>query len=190
MARVLDSFPDEGKLAANITHFARALRRAGIPVGTGRVVDAIRAVEAVGFTDKTDFYHTLQACFVSRPEQRQVFAQVFRLYWRDPQFMEHMMSILMPTLRGFNDRPDPGAAERRAAEALLDEAEMPAPQRREEDEEEIEIDLSLTASGEEKLKIHADAKVDALTVSKVMKVAAEAGILQFVLVTQRRADGG
>ena len=152
MARVLDSFPDEGKLAANITHFARALRRAGIPVGTGRVVDAIRAVEAVGFTDKTDFYHTLQACFVSRPEQRQVFAQVFRLYWRDPQFMEHMMSILMPTLRGFNDRPDPGAAERRAAEALLDEAEMPAPQRREEDEEEIEIDLSLTASGEEKLK--------------------------------------
>ena len=45
-------------------------------------------------------------------------------------------------------------------------------------------------SGEEKLKIHADAKVDALTVSKVMKVAAEAGILQFVLVTQRRADGG
>lgn len=45
-------------------------------------------------------------------------------------------------------------------------------------------------SDQEKLKIHADAKVDALTVSKVMKVAAEAGILQFVLVTQRRNDAG
>ncbi len=44
-------------------------------------------------------------------------------------------------------------------------------------------------TGHEKLKIHADAKVDALAVSKVMKTASEAGILQFVLVTQRRADG-
>lgn len=41
-------------------------------------------------------------------------------------------------------------------------------------------------SGHEKLKIHADAQVDALTVSEVMQSAAEAGILQFVLVTQRR----
>ena len=45
-------------------------------------------------------------------------------------------------------------------------------------------------AGHEKLKIHADAKVDALTVSKVMTMSAEAGVLQFVLVTQRRVDGG
>lgn len=45
-------------------------------------------------------------------------------------------------------------------------------------------------SGHEKLKIHADAKVNALAVSKVMETAAEAGILQFVLVTQRRIDAG
>ena len=92
--------PEDGKLALNIAHFARALRKAGVPVGTGRVLDAIRAVEAVGFTDKQDFYHTLQACFVSRPEHRVVFAQVFRLFWRDPQFLEHMMSLLTPLVRG------------------------------------------------------------------------------------------
>lgn len=45
-------------------------------------------------------------------------------------------------------------------------------------------------TGEDKLKIHADAKVDALTVSKVMKTASEAGILQFVLVTQKRIEAG
>ena len=45
-------------------------------------------------------------------------------------------------------------------------------------------------AGEEKLKIYADAKVDALTVSKVMKIASEAGILQFVLVTQMRVETG
>jgi uncharacterized protein with von Willebrand factor type A (vWA) domain len=86
--------PQDGKLAQNITHFARALRRAGLPVGTGRVLEAIRAVEAAGFSGRGDFYHVLHGCFVSRPEHREVFAQIFRLYWRDPRFLERMMSLL------------------------------------------------------------------------------------------------
>ena len=49
--------PEDGKLPHNIVHFARALRAAGIPVGPGRVADAIRAVEAAGFSSKHDFYH-------------------------------------------------------------------------------------------------------------------------------------
>ena len=40
--------PDNPRLVGNITHFARALRRAGLPIGPGRVIDAIRAVEAAG----------------------------------------------------------------------------------------------------------------------------------------------
>ena len=47
--------PDDPKLAQNIMHFARALRRAGLPIGTGRVIDAIEAVSAAGFTKKQDF---------------------------------------------------------------------------------------------------------------------------------------
>ncbi|MEQ8659424.1 MAG: biopolymer transporter ExbD [Gammaproteobacteria bacterium] len=54
--------------------------------------------------------------------------------------------------------------------------------------EELKSELA-RISGNEKLKIHADAKVDALTISRIMKTSAEAGILQFVLVTQRRVDG-
>lgn len=69
--------PDSPRLAQNITHFARALRKAGLPIGTGRVVDAIRAVQAAGFTNKQDFYWTLHACFVNRPEHRVVFAPGF-----------------------------------------------------------------------------------------------------------------
>jgi hypothetical protein len=153
MARYADlPIPEDGKLAANVTHFARALRKAGLPVGTGRVVDAIRAVEAAGFTDKRDFYFTLEACFVSRPEQRPVFAQVFRLFWRDPAFMEHMMALLTPIVRGVNEPHKPSAAERRAAEALIDGAEAPPQPRAEDGGEEIEIDATLTFSAEEKLK--------------------------------------
>ena len=43
--------PEHPKLAQNILHFARALRKAGLPVGTGRAIDAIRAVEMAGFTE-------------------------------------------------------------------------------------------------------------------------------------------
>ena len=108
--------PEDGKLAANVVHFARALRRAGLPVGPGRVTDAIRAVEAAGFSDKTDFYWTLHACFVSRPEHRAVFAQTFRLFWRDPEFLEKMMKMLSPMLQSMEEPPAPKDAERRAAE--------------------------------------------------------------------------
>jgi len=77
--------PDDPKLSHNITHFARALRAAGLPVGPGRVLDAIRAVAAAGFSSRMDFFYTLRACLVTRPEHLIVFAQVFRLYWRDPR---------------------------------------------------------------------------------------------------------
>ena len=121
-----------------------------MPVGTGRVVDAIRAVEAAGFSDKHDFYYTLQACFVSRYEHRAVFAQVFRLFWRDPQFMESMMSLLLPLVRGVNEPKPPSPAERRAAEALVDAA--PRLPEAEAERQEVEIDALLTFSAEERLK--------------------------------------
>jgi uncharacterized protein with von Willebrand factor type A (vWA) domain len=157
MASLADlPLPDDGKLSHNIAHFARALRKAGLPVGPGRIVDAIRAVAAAGFTGRQDFYWTLHACFVSRPEHRTVFAQVFRLFWRDPRYLEQMMSMLLPAVRGMQEERAAEAAEKRAAEALLDGADRPPPQPAEEDEAEdasgIEIDASHTASAEERLR--------------------------------------
>ena len=148
------NLPDNPQLAHNITHFARALRRAGLKIGPGRVLDAVRAVAAVGFTEKRDFFWTLHACFVSRPEHRAVFAQVFRLYWRDPRYLEHMMSAMLPAIRGVSEERNAQPGEKRAAEALLDGAEAPegsAPEAEDADTE-IEIDASLTMSGDERLK--------------------------------------
>ncbi|SFR47586.1 vWA domain-containing protein [Litoreibacter janthinus] len=145
--------PDSGKLSDNITWFARALRAAGIPVGTGRVIDAIRAVEASGFTRKADFFYVLQACFVSRPEHRTIFSQVFRLFWRDPRYLEHMIAALSPMIRGVQEEQKAKPAEKRAAEALLDGVKRDLPEAEEESEEtEIEIDASRTMSGEERLR--------------------------------------
>ncbi len=147
--------PEHPKLTHNITHFARALRKAGLPVGPGRVVDAIRAVEAAGFTSKNDFFYTLRACFVNRPEHRAVFAQIFRLYWRDPRYMEHMMAMMLPAIRGVQEERVAKAAEKRAAEAILDGAQPDLPQEQPQDNDEetiIEVDASLTISREERLK--------------------------------------
>jgi uncharacterized protein with von Willebrand factor type A (vWA) domain len=145
--------PDDPKLAANIVHFARALRKAGLPVGPGRVIDAIRAVEAAGFSERGDFYWTLHACFVSRPEHRVVFAQIFRLYWRDPRFLEHMMAMMLPAVRGVQEERAAKPGEKRAAEALLDGAHRDLPEPGDDEAgTEIEIDATLTMSAEERLR--------------------------------------
>ncbi len=145
--------PEDGKLSHNIIYFARALRAAGLPIGPGRVIDAIRAVEVAGFSERADFYWTLHACFVNKPEQRAVFAQVFRLYWRDPRYLEQMMSMLLPAMRGVAAERKATAAEKRAAEALLEGVDRDAPDLpQDEIGEQIEIDASRTASGQERLK--------------------------------------
>jgi uncharacterized protein with von Willebrand factor type A (vWA) domain len=116
------------------------------------VIDAIRAVEAAGFDREEDFYHTLAACFVSRPEHRAVFATTFGLFWRDPLFMERMMASLMPQMRApLRDR-EKRAGEMRAMEAMMEGARRPPPPPVEEEGEEIEIDARLAFSGEERLR--------------------------------------
>ncbi len=146
--------PENPRLAQNIIHFVRALRRAGLPVGPGRVIDAVRAVANAGFTSRRDFYWTLHALCVTRPEHRAVFAQIFRLYWRDPRFLEHMMATLLPAMRGLNESAPAKPAEKRAAEALLDGAQAPMPELPEGKEEDslLEIDASATASARERLR--------------------------------------
>ncbi len=145
--------PEDGKLAQNLIWFARALRSAGLPVGPSRVLDAVRAVEAAGFSQKQDFYHILQACFVSRAEHRVVFAQIFRLFWRDPRYLEHMIAALTPAIRGVQEERRARPAEKRAAEALLDGANQSVePPEDDREGSEIEIDASRTMSGEERLR--------------------------------------
>ena len=147
------ALPEDPKLSHNIIHFARALRKAGLAIGPGRVIDAIRAVEAAGFSRKEDFYWTLHACFVTRPEQRAVFGQVFRLYWRDPRYLEHMMAMMLPAVRGVQEERKARAAEKRAAEALLEGQEPDElPEQPEADEVRIEVDASQTTSLQEKLR--------------------------------------
>lgn len=183
------ALPDAPKLVDNLTHFARALRRAGLPVGPGRVMTAIEAIEAVGFSNRNDFYWTLHAVFVSRPEERQVFHQVFRLFWRDPRYMEHMMALLLPALRGAQHEQAAAAAAKRAAEALLDGADRPAgpPPEVPNDDDDItlDIDASQTASADEKLRALDFEQMSADEAAAARRMLARLGLPVKPLATRR-----
>jgi hypothetical protein len=138
-----------GRLAQNIVHFARALRKAGVRVGPAQVQSAVEAVAAAGFTHKTDFYHTLRATLIHRAEHLEVFDQIFAMFWRDPEFIEHMIHLMSPTLRKDAEERAKKAAQRRAAEALTDANQPPrdVPER-----EELTMDARISWSASERLR--------------------------------------
>ncbi len=134
-----------GSLVPNLMHFARTLRAAGLPIGPGRVIDAVNAVVAVGITNRRDFYWTLHSVFVNRQEHRELFDQAFHVFWRNPELLEKMMGLLLPNVGRPDEMQDP--LSRRVAEAMHGK-DGPA-RSREREEEELEIDAALTWSDRE-----------------------------------------
>lgn len=130
-------------------HFARTLRAAGLPIGSGAVLDALRAVEAVGVTRRDDFYWTLHAVFVRRADQRPLFDEAFHVFWRNPKLLERVTSLLLPTIH-VPPQGDARPLSRRLSEALFAGAEREA--RTREAEKEIEFDATLTWSDREVLR--------------------------------------
>jgi uncharacterized protein with von Willebrand factor type A (vWA) domain len=137
---------EAGRLAENIVHFARALRAAGIPVGSGAVMDALTAVAAAGVGTREDFYWTLHAVFVKRHEHSLLFDQAFRIFFRRRGTLDKLIAAMLPQApRREEEKPPPGA--QRIQEALLaslEKAEREPPQ--------IELDARLTVSDREVLQ--------------------------------------
>lgn len=140
-----------GHIAANIMHFARVLRAAGLPIGPGQVIDAVQAVKSTGLGRRDDFYWTLHAVFVNRRDQRELFDQAFHIFWRNPQILERMMSMILPSAElGQAEKPE-AEVSLRIAEALAAGA-SPQDEISTRESEEIEFDATLTFSREEVLR--------------------------------------
>jgi uncharacterized protein with von Willebrand factor type A (vWA) domain len=137
-----------GSLLAHLMHFARTLRAAGLPVGPGKVIDAVAAVGAIGITDRRDFYWTLHAVFVNRPDQRLIFDQAFHVFWRNPELLKKMMGLVLPEMRIAGEEDQGAVMARRLAEALHpNKAEG-----NEAEETETELDAAMTFSAQEQLR--------------------------------------
>jgi uncharacterized protein with von Willebrand factor type A (vWA) domain len=149
--------PDGGALVANVVHFARILRGAGLPIGPGRAIEAVRALEAVGLASRDDFYWSLHAVFVNRRDQHEVFDQAFKMFWRDPQLLERMLAFLLPQARGEGEDSDAREKEkeklsRRLAEAFQAGRHQDRPPPAERPEDERQIDAVMTWSDRELLQ--------------------------------------
>jgi len=145
--------PPAGRLVENLMFFARTLRAAGLPIGPGRVVEALRAVEAVGIGRREDFYWTLHSVFVNRQDQRPIFDQAFHVFWRNPKLLERMMAMLLPTLTANEDADRGEELSRRLAEALRqDGGNGAAGDGEPPGEDEVEFDAAMTYSQRELLQ--------------------------------------
>jgi uncharacterized protein with von Willebrand factor type A (vWA) domain len=133
------------KLAENVVHFARALRKAGVPVGPDRVMDGLRALELAGIENRDDFYWALASVFLSRREQFELFDHAFRLFWRERYLLDRALQgspIAAPANSSADKTPN------RIAEALG--LTKKAPMRA--DIEDDEPDVLLSASDSERLQ--------------------------------------
>jgi uncharacterized protein with von Willebrand factor type A (vWA) domain len=141
-----------GRLAENIMHFARTLRAAGLPVGPGKVLRAIRAVEAVGIRRRDDFYWALHAVLVNRRDQQDLFDQAFHVFWRNPKILERMIGLLLPATRMPPGADDSREISRRLADALRAAGRGSDDPARAREDDETEIDAVLTYSNKEVLQ--------------------------------------
>ena len=135
-------------LAANVLHFARLLRRSGLPVGPADMLAAQEALTLVGIGSRAQVRTALRATMVRRHEHQPVFDQAFTLFWRDPAAAKHGAAMAM--LEGQQEKPDHRAAagSRRVAEAFAPRREPPKPP----EQEPPQIDAVLTVSESERLQ--------------------------------------
>jgi uncharacterized protein len=164
-----------GRIADNIVYFARALRKAGLPVGPAAVIDAIRAVEAAGIGSRDDFYWTLHSVFVKKREHRDLFKTAFDLFWRQRGLIEKMIAMLSPVAapkKGEKEELKPG--ETRAREALG------PPPRTDDKQPDLEIDAKLTVSAREVLQ-----KKDFAQMTSAELVEAKRALASLVLPDDR-----
>jgi len=108
----------DSRLAKNLMLFCRTLRKAGLAIGPGQVVEAAQAIVRVGVTRRDDFRIALRAVLVNEPSQFRVFDQAFHIYFRNPRLLERLMGLLLPTLQRESDGDGQESAIRRLLEAM------------------------------------------------------------------------
>ena len=138
----------QGRLPENEMHFARLLRAAGMRVGSDRVIDCVRALQIAGAHQfplrREDWYWTMSAVLLSRQEQRPIFDQAFRIFWRDPKLAERMMQLMLPQAYGRAAKPEQQQSQR-LTDALLH------PREQDSSTQKLELEARLTFSSREVL---------------------------------------
>jgi len=165
-----------GQIADNVVGFARALRAAGLPIGPGAVIDALKAMRLIDIGNRADLFTTLESIFVKRHEHALVFAQAFDLFFRRAEGTEHMLdSVPLPPEA---QKPPPPAA-RRVQEAFAQGRNSDAP-------EIEEKNVQLSVSDREVLQRKDFAQMSTEEIAEVSRAIAQLKLPQAELRTRAR----
>jgi len=163
-------------------HFARLLRAAGLRIGPDRVVDCVKALEMAGASEfplrREDWYWTMSAVLLSRNEQRPIFDQAFRIFWRDPKLAERMMQLMLPQAYGRAPKPEEQQSQR-LTDALFSQRQQ------ESKTEKVELEARLTFSSREVLQRMDFDTMSAAELAEAKKLIAELRLPLPVVRTRR-----
>lgn len=176
----------DGKLADNILYFCRTLRKAGLKIGPASVVQAIEAVEVGGLESRDQFYWTLHAVLVKKREDRLVFDEAFRVYWRSRELVEKMLAMLSPRVAEQGEKTKPKPAESRVADALNDAQRQG---KKPPQVPQIEIEARLTPTGREFLREKDFAQMSAQELSDAFRAITKMRLPDDHIKTRRWQSG-
>jgi uncharacterized protein len=73
-----------GQFLHNLLLFGRLLRKLGLDINPGRMMDLVNALDHIEIGRKSDFYYSARALLVHDREDLSMFDQAFALFWRKP----------------------------------------------------------------------------------------------------------
>jgi len=73
-----------GQFLHNLLLFGRVLRKLGLDITPGRMMDLVNALDHIEIGRKSDFYYSARALLVHDREDLPLFDQAFELFWRKP----------------------------------------------------------------------------------------------------------
>lgn len=168
--------PPTGQMADNVIGFARALRKAGLPVGPGAAIDALDALQLIEIGKRADVFATLQAIFVKRHEHALIFRQAFELFFRAEEDWKQMLdSVPLPD----DAKRKPPPASRRVQEAMAQPSHGDAREAPEEHE------VKLSVSDREILQKKDFAQMSAAEIAEVTRAIDRMRLPQAELRTRR-----
>jgi uncharacterized protein with von Willebrand factor type A (vWA) domain len=170
----------QGQLLNRLIAFARVLRRAGIPIGPGSVLDALHAVGIAGIGTKRDFYWTLHSVLIKRHEHHAVFYEAFHRFWRH-DLADRVLREMLPVTRteGVKSR----VAQRRVEEALGLQKRAPKPPK----QRETVFDMRGTISDDEILRRKDFAQMSAAELETAKRLISELKMPDDEITTRRFA---
>jgi hypothetical protein len=86
-------------LGQKLMEFCHLLRAYEIEVTASRIIDTFRALKAIDFFRRGDFYTVLESNLISQLSERELFHQLFLQFWRGPTWA----GIPDPCLPGWED---------------------------------------------------------------------------------------